>query len=81
MPEFTYTSGKRKFTRTRNSLNRSTFTLTGATSVTSSFDIGKYGSLQFKAEGNASYIKPEMLIGVQLEFQGGKKFIILGIVH
>jgi len=62
MPEFTYTSGTRKFTRTRNSLNRSTFTLTGATSVTSSFDTGKYGSLQFKAEGNASYIKPEMLI-------------------
>ena len=62
MPEFTYTSGTRKFTRTRNSLNKSSFTLTGPTGVGTSFSLSKYGSVQFKAAGNASYIKPEMLI-------------------
>jgi len=62
MPEFTYTSGTRKFTRTRNSLNKSSFTLTNATSVGASFSLSKYGSVQFKAVSGSAYIKPEMLI-------------------
>ena len=62
MPQFTYTAGKRKFTRTRNSLTKSSFTLTGATGVGSSFSTASYGTLEFKAEGDAAYIKPEMLI-------------------
>ena len=62
MAVFEYTVGSRKFTRTRNSLTKYSFTLSGATSVGNAFSLSKYGSVQFKAVSGSAYIKPEMLI-------------------
>ena len=62
MAVFKYTAGSRKFTRTRNSLKKYSFTLSGATSVGDAFSLSKYGSVQFKAVSGSAYIKPEMLI-------------------
>ena len=62
MSVFEYTAGSRKFTRTRNSLKKYSFTLTSPTSVGTSFDTGKNGSVEIKPANEAVYIKPEMLI-------------------
>jgi len=62
MAVFKYTAGSRKFTRTRNSLKKYSFTLTSPTSVGTSFDTGKYGSVEIKPVSASVHIEPEMLI-------------------
>ena len=62
MAVFKYTAGSRKFTRTRNSLKKYSFTLTSPTSVGTSFNTGKYGSVEIKPVSASVHIEPEMLI-------------------
>lgn len=59
---FRYSVGSRKFTRTRNSLKKLSFTTTAATGVTNSFDKAKAATLQVKAADEVVYIKPDYLV-------------------
>jgi hypothetical protein len=71
MSVFEYTAGSRKFTRTRNSLKKYSFALTSPTSVGTSFDTGKNGSVEIKPANEAVYVKPEMLIVQCSSLAGG----------
>ena len=71
MAVFKYTAGSRKFTRTRNSLKKYSFTLTNPTSVGDSFNTGKYGSVEIKPVSASVHIEPEMLIVQCSSLAGG----------
>lgn len=59
---FRYTVGSRKFTRTRNSLKKLSFTTTNSTNVSNSFNTAKAATLQVKAADEVVYIKPDYLV-------------------
>ena len=62
MSVFEYTAGSRKFTRTRKSLKKFSFTTTSATDISNSFDKTKAGVLEIKPLNEHAFLRPEYLV-------------------
>ena len=62
MSGFRYTVGSRKFTRTRKSLKKFSFTTTDATDISNSFDKAKDCVVEIKPLNEHAYLRPEYLV-------------------
>jgi len=62
MSGFSYTVGSRKFTRTRKSLKKFSFTTTSAIDITNTFEKAKAGVLAIKALNEHACLRPEYLV-------------------
>tara|TARA_R100000951_G_scaffold112653_2_gene113295 strand:+ start:276 stop:731 length:456 start_codon:yes stop_codon:yes gene_type:complete len=62
MSGFRYTVGSRKFTRTRKSLKKFSFTTTDATGVGDSFEKAKDCVVEIKPLNEHAYLRPEYLV-------------------
>ena len=70
MSGFRYTVGSRKFTRTRKSLKKFSFTTTDATGIGTSFDASKDCVVEIKPLNEHAYLRPEYLV-VKLSYTSG----------
>ena len=62
MSVFEYTAGSRKFTRTRKSLKKFSFTTTDATGIQQSFVAAKDCVVEIKPLNEHAYLRPEYLV-------------------
>ena len=62
MSGFRYTVGSRKFTRTRKSLKKFSFTTTDATGIGTSFDASKDCVVEIKPLNEHAFLRPEYLV-------------------
>ena len=60
--DFQYRQGTRKFTRTRKSLKKFSFTTTSAIDITDTFEKAKAGVLAIKALNEHAFLRPEYLV-------------------
>ena len=70
MPEFKYTAGSRKFTRTRKSLKKFSFTTTSATGIQQAFVAASGSVVEIKPLNEHAYLRPEYLV-VKLSASAG----------
>ena len=62
MSVFEYTAGSRKFTRTRKSLKKFSFTTTSATGIQQAFVAAKAGVVEIKPLNEHAHLRPEYLV-------------------
>jgi len=79
MSGFRYTVGSRKFTRTRKSLKKFSFTTTGATGIDTNFDKTKDCVVEIKPLNEHAYLRPEYLVIQLSDISAGTDAITIRI--